>query len=63
MRIRRPLRTEADYAWALDEIAACFEVEPEPGSPEAERFDILAGLIAAYEAGHWLIDGPDATPG
>ena len=37
----RPIRTEDDYDWALGEIAADFASEPAPGSPEADRFDVL----------------------
>lgn len=57
----RPIRTEADYDAALREIEGHFEREPEPGSPEADRFDVLAALIEAYERRHWPIDPPDAT--
>lgn len=55
----RAIRTEADYDWALEEISVYFENEPEPGTPEAERFDVLADLIEAYEARHWPIEAPD----
>ncbi len=55
----RAIRTEADYDWALAEIAPYFEREPAPGTPEAERFDVLAALIDRYEAAHWPIDPPD----
>ena len=55
----RPIRTEADYDWALAEIAPYFENEPEFGTPEADRFDVLASLIEAHEARHWPIDPPD----
>jgi len=55
----RPLRTEADYDWALAEIAPYFEHEPAKGTPEADRFDVLADLIEAYESRHWHIDAPD----
>ena len=48
----RPIRTEADYDWALAEIAPYFDNVPKPGTPEADRFDVLADLIAAYEAKH-----------
>lgn len=54
----RPIRTEADYDAALAAIEPYFENEPEPGTPEADRFDILAALIAAYENEHWRIDAP-----
>ncbi len=55
----RPIKTEADYDWALAEIAAYFENEPMPGSPEGDRFDVLAGLIEGYETRHWPIEAPD----
>lgn len=45
----RPIKTEVDYEWALKEIARYFDREPEPGTADADRFDVLADLIAAYE--------------
>jgi HTH-type transcriptional regulator / antitoxin HigA len=54
-----PIRTEADYNAALKEIELYFDREPEPGSPEADRFDVLAALVAAYEREHWPVDPPD----
>src|SRR5437899_2966445 len=57
----RPIRTEADYDAALKEIEQYFANEPELGSPEADRFDILAALIGAYEQQHWPIQAPDAV--
>lgn len=52
----RPIRNEADHKWALSEIAPYFENQPEPGTPEADRFDVLADLIEAYEDRHFSID-------
>jgi HTH-type transcriptional regulator/antitoxin HigA len=57
----RPIRTEADYDWALKEIELYFEHEPKRGTPESDRFDVLAALIEAYEAKHWPIEPPDAV--
>lgn len=54
-----PLRNEADYEWALTEIEAYFEVEPEPGTPEADRFDLLALVIEDYEGRTWPVGLPD----
>lgn len=51
----RPIRNEADLKWALAEIEQYFIKEPEPGSTEADRFDVLATLIEAYESEHWPI--------
>jgi HTH-type transcriptional regulator/antitoxin HigA len=59
MKNIRAIRTEADYDWALAEIERYFLKEPEPGTPAAERFDVLAALIDAYEAKHWPIEPAD----
>ncbi|MFK4825622.1 type II toxin-antitoxin system HigA family antitoxin [Paenochrobactrum sp. BZR 588] len=55
----RPIKTEADYDWAIVEITKYFENEPEVGSPDGDRFDILATLIEAYENKHYPITTPD----
>lgn len=55
----RPIRTEADYDAALAEIAPYFEHEPKMGTKAADRFDILAALIGAYEDKHWPIEPLD----
>lgn len=56
-----PIRNERDYSRALKDIAVYFEHEPRRGSAEADRFDVLAALIEAYEAKRWPIDPPDAV--
>lgn len=55
----RAIRTEADYDWALAEIEPYFERQPEPASPEADRFDVLAALVKVYEDQHHPIEAPD----
>jgi HTH-type transcriptional regulator/antitoxin HigA len=45
----RPIKTDADYAWALAEIERYFDDEPAPGSEGGDRFEILVDLVAAYE--------------
>ena len=59
MRNIRAIRNEADYEWALAEIARYFENQPVPGTEDADRFDVLASLIEAYEAKHWTIEPTD----
>jgi HTH-type transcriptional regulator/antitoxin HigA len=54
----RPLRTEADYEAALDEIERYVD-EPAPEIAEAVRFDLLALLIEDYERRRWPIDPPE----
>ena len=55
----RPIHTEADYKAALHEVSAYFENEPEPGSPDGDRFEVLLTLVEAYEARNFPIDLPD----
>lgn len=57
----RPLRSENDYDAALEEIERYFDNEPKPGTPEGDRFDLLALVIEDYERKHWPIDPPDAV--
>ena len=55
----RPIETEADYRWALDQVTPYFDHEPAPGTPEAARFSVLFTLIEAYEDKACPIDMPD----
>lgn len=55
----RPIRTEAEYDAALKEIARYFETQPDTGTAEADRFDLLAMVIENYEREHWPIEPPD----
>ncbi|WP_210730449.1 helix-turn-helix domain-containing protein [Roseicyclus persicicus] len=55
----RPIRTDADLDWALAQVEAYFDDPPAPGTPEADRFDLLSDLIEAYENREYPIDGPD----
>lgn len=55
----KPLHNEVDYNVALKEAGRFFDNEPEEGTPEADRFEILVILIEAYEAKHYPIAPPD----
>ena len=48
----RPIHTDADYQAALKEVSALVDADPQPGTPEGDRLDILATLVEAYEARH-----------
>jgi HTH-type transcriptional regulator/antitoxin HigA len=56
----RPLRSEAEYDAALEELERYFDHEPKLGSAHADRFDLLALIIEDYERKHWPIDPPTA---
>lgn len=60
-KVIRPLRSEADYEAAVDEIEGYFDREPKPGTPAADRFDLIALLIDDYERRTWPIDPPDSV--
>ena len=55
----KPIRTEAEYDAALNEVSEYFDNEPTSGTPEADRFEVLVMLIEAYEAKHYPIAPPD----
>ena len=57
--IIRPVRTEADYKAALKEISALMASDPDLGTPEGDRLDILVTLVQAYEAKHVPMTAPD----
>lgn len=54
-----PIHTEADHKATLKEIAALMESDPELGTPDGDRLDILVTLVQAYEAKHTPIGAPD----
>ena len=57
MKEIRPIKTEIDYEEALTEIEVLFEAKP--GTPEADRLEILTTLVEAYEEKHCPIPPPD----
>jgi HTH-type transcriptional regulator / antitoxin HigA len=55
----KPIHTAADYKAALHDIAALMESDPDLGTPEGDRLDVLATLVQAYETKHHPIEPPD----
>lgn len=55
----RPIHSEADHQAALRSVSPYFDNEPEPGTPEADRFEVLLALIEAWESRHFPIGLPD----
>ena len=53
----RPIKTEADYQAALEEIERLFDATP--NSPEGDRLQVLTTLVEAYEEQHYPIPAPD----
>ena len=53
----KPIRTEADYQAALQEIDRFFDVPPD--TPEEDLLEVLTILVEAYEADRYPILPPD----
>ena len=53
----RPIKTEADYQAALEEIERLFDAAP--NTPEGDRLEVLVTLVEAYEEKHYAIPLPD----
>lgn len=53
----RPIKTEADYQAALQEIEALFEATP--NTAEGDRLEVLTTLVEAYEEQRYSIPQPD----
>ncbi|WP_028222037.1 helix-turn-helix domain-containing protein [Paraburkholderia oxyphila] len=53
-----PVRTEDDYKAALAVVAALVDVDPEPGTEDGDRLEIISLLIEHYEAEHFPLAAP-----
>jgi len=53
----RPIKTEADYQAALEEIELLFGAAPD--TSEGDRLEVLTTLVEAYEDKHYAIPLPD----
>ena len=53
----KPIKTEADYAAALDEIGRLWGAPL--GTSDGDKLDVLATLVEAYEQKHHPIYPPD----
>ena len=53
----KPIRNEADYDLALQDIDRCLDAAA--GSPERDRLEVLTVLVDDYEARHHPVAPPD----
>ena len=53
----KPIRTEADYEEAFEEVERLWDTEP--GTPDGDRFEVLFTLVEAYEEQNDPILPPD----
>lgn len=59
MNTIRPIHTKADYQQALAEISRLVDIDPEPGTLEGDKLEVLATLVEAYEREHFPMNLPD----
>ncbi|OCK54162.1 XRE family transcriptional regulator [Bradyrhizobium sp. LMTR 3] len=55
----RPLHNEQDYDWAINEVTRYFENQPDPGTADGDRFEVLSTLIREYEDAHFEMSHAD----
>jgi len=55
----RPIRNEADHRAALRVLSAYFDDEPDPGTPDGDRFEVLLTLVEDYERRAFPVERPD----
>ena len=55
----KPIKTEADYEAALQEIDRLMDAGPD--TPEGDRLDVLTTLVEAWEQKHYQIEDPEAA--
>lgn len=53
----KPIKTDADYRAALNEIETLMMSESD--TPEGEKLDVLVTLVEAYERNYFPLDLPD----
>jgi HTH-type transcriptional regulator / antitoxin HigA len=53
----KPIRTQRDYQRALKELDKLMGAKA--NTPEGDRLDVLATLVAAWEEKHYPIEPPD----
>jgi HTH-type transcriptional regulator / antitoxin HigA len=55
----RVIKTEEEYENALDEISTLIDRDPDPGSSEADRLELLTLLVETYESHEFPKRKPD----
>ena len=53
----KPIKSEKEYAEALQEIDRLWDTEPD--TPDGDRLEVLMTLVEAYEEKHYAIPQPD----
>ena len=57
--ISKVIKTESQYEEALTEIERLIDLDPDPGTNEADQLELLTLLVEDYEAKNYAIEPPD----
>lgn len=55
----KPIKNKTDHEEAIGEIEALIALDPEPGTDDADRLQVLATLAEVYEKRTFPLDRPD----
>jgi HTH-type transcriptional regulator/antitoxin HigA len=55
----RMIKTKADYKAGMATLHRLMDRDPEPGTPDSDKLEVLALLLEQYEAQHFPMDIPD----
>lgn len=55
----RIIKTETDYEASMAALDSLMDLDPAPGTPEADRLELLAMLLEQYEDAYFPMDMPD----
>ena len=53
------IKSEEEYEGSLTEVERLIALDPEQGTPEADRLELLSTLVESYEKEHFPVDIPD----
>ncbi len=57
--IRKQIKTEQEYQEALAETERLIALDPEPGTPEGDRLELISLLVETYEKERFPFEKPD----
>ena len=53
------IKTESEYETALAKISQLIDVDPDPGTADADHLELLTLLVERYESEHYKLALPD----
>ena len=57
----RSIRDDADYQMVRQTVSVLVDADPQRGTADAARLEVLGTLLQAYEARHFPLELPDAV--